>query len=71
MDIEILDMEGVCQLLKVSESTIRHYIRNYGLPYNQIKKHTKITFDKNKLIKWWSRFNHPYEKFLRRSGWTR
>ncbi len=66
-NIEILNLKQIAQLLGVSQATIRRYMNCYNMPYNQIAPRKKITFDKAQVLRWWSQFNHPYTKFLRRS----
>ncbi|MCD6371515.1 MAG: helix-turn-helix domain-containing protein [Candidatus Aenigmarchaeota archaeon] len=64
--MEILTIRETANLLKVSPRTIRRYME-LGLPYVQVVKGGRITFEKNQVLKWWLKFSHPYSKFLRRS----
>ena len=66
MGTDIIGSNEVCEMLHISKETLRVYMRNYGLPYTQIVPRGKLTFDRMKVIKWWEKFSHPYEKYLRR-----
>lgn len=63
--MEILDLEQVAEFLRLSKNSVRHLIKSHGLPYNQIIKNGKLTFDKSKVTKWWEKYNHPYTRFYR------
>lgn len=64
--MQILDLEQVANFLRLSKNSVRHLIGSQGLPFNQIVKNGKLTFDKDKVIKWWEKYNHPTNKFFRR-----
>lgn len=66
--MEILTIEECMALLKIkSWTTLNMYIKRYKLPYIQIGKNGYKKFLKSDVLKWLERFNHPYNKFLRRN----
>ena len=64
-DIEILDLKECADLLRVSTRTVQNYMK-LRLPYVQVCKRGRLTFDREKVIRWWQRYSHPYEKLIRR-----
>ena len=64
-DLEILDLKECADLLKVSTRTVHVYMK-LGLPYVQIVPKGKLTFEKDRVIHWWQKYSHPYEKLIRR-----
>jgi len=56
--VEILTTKEACAFLKVSDRTLRRWIKE-GLPHTQIKKGSKLLFFKNKLLDWLEENQEP------------
>jgi excisionase family DNA binding protein len=39
LDEQLLDVKGVCALLKVGEKSVRRLMRDSGLPYHRLSAH--------------------------------
>lgn len=49
---EIMDVAEAAKFLKLSESTVRNYIRKDIIPYRRAFKGARITFSKTVLEEW-------------------
>ena len=56
--MEILNTKEAARFLKVSERTLRRWIKE-GLPHTQIKKGGKLLFFKKKLLDWLEENQEP------------
>ena len=56
--MEILTTKEACIFLKVSDSTLRRWIKE-GLPRSQVKKGSKLLFSKKKLLEWFEENQEP------------
>jgi len=56
--MEILTTKEACAFLKVSDSTLRRWIKE-GLPRSQVKKGGKLLFSKKKLLDWLEENSEP------------
>jgi excisionase family DNA binding protein len=56
--MEILTAKEACIFLKISERTLRRWIKE-GLPRSQVKKGSKLLFSKKKLLEWLDENQEP------------
>ena len=56
--MEILTTKEACAFLKVSDRTLRRWIKE-GLPRSQVKKGSKLLFSKKKLLGWLEENQEP------------
>jgi len=56
--MEILTTKEACTFLKVSDRTLRRWIKE-GLPHTQVKKGGKLLFFKKKLLDWLEENQEP------------
>ncbi len=62
--MEILTTKEACTFLKVSDSTLRRWIKE-GLPRTQVKKGGKLLFSKKKLQEWLDENQEPMPVHLK------
>jgi len=56
--MEILTTKEACTFLKVSDRTLRRWIKE-GLPHTQIKRGFKLLFSRRKLLDWLEENSEP------------
>jgi len=56
--MEILTTKEACTFLKVSDRTLRRWIKE-GLPHTQIKRGCKLLFFRKKLLDWLEENSEP------------
>jgi len=56
--MEILTTKEACTFLRVSDRTLRRWIKE-GLPHTQVKKAGKLLFFKKKLLDWLEENQEP------------
>jgi len=62
--MDILTTKEACTFLKVSDSTLRRWIKE-GLPRTQVKKGGKLLFSKKKLLEWLDENQEPMPVHLK------
>jgi len=62
--MEILTTKEACTFLKISDSTLRRWIKE-GLPRTQVKKGGKLLFSKKRLLGWFEENQEPVPVHLK------
>ena len=62
--MEVLTTKEVCTFLKVSDRTLRRWVKE-GLPHTQVKKRGKLLFFKKKLLDWLEENQEPMPVHLK------
>lgn len=55
----ILTLPEVARLLRVSQWTIRRWMKEAGFPFVQLAKWSSITFDRDTVLRWWKEHEQP------------
>lgn len=64
IDVEILDTKDACTFIRVSERTLRRWIKE-GLPVIQVKTRGKLLFSKKNLQDWLMENQEPMPVHLK------
>jgi len=62
--MEILTTKEACTFLKISDRTLRRWMKE-GLPHTQVKKGGKLLFSKKKLLDWLEENQEPIPVHLK------